>query len=488
MKRSLSLLLCAILTASAMASCGGDAPADTSAPPASDSTAPDNTDELTGRDAVKADVPAEINYNGDTVTILTRSAEQFLKEFKAEEETGDIVNDAIYDRNLHVEDTMNVRIALIERPGGWGDHTTFMDTVRQEVFAGDNSYDVISFYAYCNPMLAVDGVYMNLYDMPYFDSEKPWWHQNYIETATVYDKLYSVVGDINLTTVTYRRGVFFNKVKAAEYLPDVNLYALVEEGKWTWDLFSTYVKDVYRDLNGNTERDMEDFYGWYLPRDSVFDFAVAGGLSNVVPDGDGAWEWDFFNEKNLAIVEAFNKLVNENGTMYNAEENHEEMLRDGHCLFYNHRLLKTEQFRDMEDDYGILPNPKFDEDQEAYYNTSGDSYSQICIPTTCRDPEMVSIFLELMSEYSYQKVTPAYFDTVLKGKYIRDDESAHMLDLIMEGAWYDFAEIHASVVGRPFDHMLMSGGADTFASRAASQKSLLETQMKDLLTKYAEEE
>ena len=49
-------------------------------------------------------------------------------------------------------------------------------------------------------------------------------------------------------------------------------------------------------------------------------------------------------------------------------------------VFYPSTLNLSDQLRDMRDEYGILPFPKYDEAQDGYYTTVNDNYSQIMIP------------------------------------------------------------------------------------------------------------
>ena len=139
-------ILCAASTSCArQAQTEGDANADTTAA---------ETAELVGREAVSSSVPDTLNFDGETVTILTRSETGFPEEFLAEEENGDIINDTVYKRDQYVTERLNCSSDVVTRAGGWGEHVNFMNSVTGDVMAGDQSYDIISYYAYCAPMLA----------------------------------------------------------------------------------------------------------------------------------------------------------------------------------------------------------------------------------------------------------------------------------------------------------------------------------------------
>jgi hypothetical protein len=99
-------------------------------------------------------------------------------------------------------------------------------------------------------------------------------------------------------------------------------------------------------------------------------------------------------------------------------------------------------FRDMEDDFGILPIPKLSEEQESYY-----SYSQpwgavaVCVPVTNENLERTGMIIEAMAGASKYTSTPAMYDVTLKTKFARDEYSKQMLDIICENSTYDFAGI-----------------------------------------------
>ncbi|MBQ4137301.1 MAG: hypothetical protein IJD67_04240, partial [Clostridia bacterium] len=89
--------------------------------------------------------------------------------------------------------------------------------------------------------------------------------------------------------------------------------------------------------------------------------------------------------------------------------------------------------REMSDDFGILPFPKWDEAQEEYITLSHNSATTVCIPIsvdTEKANEEVSAAIEALASESYRRVTIAYYETALKAAYNRDDQSAQMIDII----------------------------------------------------------
>ena len=114
------------------------------------------------------------------------------------------------------------------------------------------------------------------------------------------------------------------------------------------------------------------------------------------------------------------------------------MFTEDRALFMPHFLGSNEILRSMNTDYGIIPFPKWNEEQPGYYSASQNSYSIFGIPVTCEKTDAVGATMEAMCAESYRTVTPAYYEIALKQKYARDEETAQMLDIIRDGIKFDF--------------------------------------------------
>ena len=88
-----------------------------------------------------AELPAD-TYGGRSFRLLAREA--YLYELWVEEMTGDVFNDAVFERNAAVEQRFDVTIDAIPIAGEWGDRDKFLATVRSSVQAGDGAYDLIA--------------------------------------------------------------------------------------------------------------------------------------------------------------------------------------------------------------------------------------------------------------------------------------------------------------------------------------------------------
>ena len=99
--------------------------------------------------------------------------------------------------------------------------------------------------------------------------------------------------------------------------------------------------------------------------------------------------------------------------------------------------------RTMDQDFGIIPPPKFDENQSNYYVTV-DTWcaSPVSVPITVKDKEITGLILETLAYESRYLLLPAYYDVQLKTKLARDDESSAMIDIILNNRLYDLGDIY----------------------------------------------
>ena len=102
------------------------------------------------------------------------------------------------------------------------------------------------------------------------------------------------------------------------------------------------------------------------------------------------------------------------------------------------------ELRDMDDPFGVVPNPKYDESQETYHCLVADGYFVIGMPTTVTDTDFASLITEAMAAETYINVYPVYYDVALKSKYSQDKATAAMIDLIAGGAAFDVSFMYGT--------------------------------------------
>lgn len=450
-KRLLALLLTVLTVALPACAAGGD-PAETTAAPAV-TTVPAETApaETTLHDAV----PADLRYDGKTVTILQRTGTK--KEMMAEEITGEVVNDAIYARNAAVEERLGIKFNFVDVQGT---NTTFGNmsaAITNSINAQNDDYQIIANYAYYGISLFTQGIYRDLNVIDHLDFAQPWWNQDYRDEAEVKGKLYYMVGDI-CTSATERLPVcFINRDLAKTYYPDVDFYDVVARGKWTLDYQKEVAANAYRDLDGNGQilaNGEGDGFGLVVTRRAVpLDaMMVAFGVTTTTKNAEGEVSIAMNNELNLNKVQAISDLYYSTDGVISTDTNAQTMekLVAGETIFaYGMLQYAPNYLRNVDFSYGIMPLPKYNEAQQAYYTTPHDEYSTLSVPVTVADPDMVGAVLEVMAYESYKTVRPALFENAYKLRYLEDEASAQMFDFILGGVLYDFGFIYSNCIANP---------------------------------------
>ena len=138
-------------------------------------------------------------------------------------------------------------------------------------------------------------------------------------------------------------------------------------------------------------------------------------------------------------------------------------------------------FRDMADDFAIIPMPKLEEQQE-HYTTSiiNTTFSITTIPITNNRLEHTGILLEELCWRGKKDLYPEMFETVLKSKIARDENSIEMIDLIFSNTMYDAGFLYAAALNGAITSQF-SSGAGTFASSFASLRPSVEASVSSLL-------
>ena len=434
----LCLALAFVMTLACFAACGGGE--DTTLPQSSGTTTDD-----TGRNAVKDTVPTDLKFNGETVTFFVRDDNELWKnEMDVEKTTNNTLYDAIYYRNATVEQRLGVTIEQIGQAGSYNVSDAWNSTLRNSVLTKSGDYEAAAIYASTGSALAVEGIYYNVLDLPHINLKQPWWNNSIVEEVTLFDTLYYLAGDIAITEVAGGVCLFFNKNLLAELYQtqNVDLYQLVNDQKWTVDKLHELVSGAWIDENSDGIISDGDTIGFAAGASSDSDGSMdawipAMGIS-LTKMVDGYPELTFYDEHTVEAFEKIQTLYRSNPGSLCSDGKTATSFAIGNQLFMKGNLNSGESLRDMQDDYGVLPLPKFDELQEGYYTTFSNTASLVVVLSTCTATEKVGATLELMAAEAYKQVTPAYFEICLQGKYSDEPEDAEMYDKILNSFVFSF--------------------------------------------------
>jgi len=76
--------------------------------------------------------------------------------------------------------------------------------------------------------------------------------------------------------------------------------------------------------------------------------------------------------------------------------------------------------------------------------------SMMAIPITAKTADRTGKVVATLNAESWKTVVPQFYDVALKVKFARDDESAQILDMILDGRTFDFGYIYDNWQGYAF--------------------------------------
>jgi hypothetical protein len=393
------------------------------------------------------DFPHEArNFRGRTFNILVEEEPwNFLEitDFNLEEEPGDALGTAIYRRNQIVEEKLDITLMGVPAT-----RDNIRRTITRTVAAGTNDFDAVALRLENAGPTAMAGEAVNLNNLAYLSLDMPWWDQNILKDTSVGGQSYLIAGDIFTKHYDGIAMMFFNKKLLADFAVECP-YRLVESNQWTLDKFRSLTKDITRDLNGDGVIDHNDLFGFSTQADFVPSIINGAGERIVSKDADDMPYFTGATEKIEAIINRIfdfylhDTFCSHRDAMDRGIES-ENMLQflvfpAGRSLFFwgLPRFIDLE-LRMMDDDFGMLPIPKWDSNQDRYYATAN-SWHSYCwlIPQGSGDPEDTAYIMDTMAYYGRIHILPAYYDVTLQRKHTRDEESGAMLDIIFNSIVYD---------------------------------------------------
>lgn len=474
-RKNFTIILLALLLALPLASCGNQTNT-----PSGDSAAT-SAGENTETETETVYTLPNYDCGGGDLTILskmegTESGRWTTRDIYAEDLTGEVINDAVYNRNIALQDkyrcvVKEVRMKMDEMPSG----------ITKFILAGDTTYDIIMPNITSSAILAQEG---NLYELQdRLALSQPWWNAQFTKDTEIGGRNYFVNGDISETFMRATYAVFFNKGIIANNNLE-NPYTLVNEGKWTMDKMQEMGAVFASDVDGNGKRDEAvDNFGIFVLFNQIETLYTSSGEKIIQRAEDGSFTFEGGSERSLRVLDSISSLYTNKDVVCNGRsvESGEAMFSEDRLLFLLGTMNNVVSMRGMETDFGILPTPKADVEQAEYYSYMN-TWAASCaaIPLSCADMEKSSILMEALGSYSREYYTPAYYEITLKGKTSRDTESLDMLDLIYERRTADLGNLFniGGVLTAATD--LVNKGKNSFASMIESKAAAVETELAKL--------
>lgn len=398
-------------------------------------------------------------------------------DVNTDEQTGDLLNDEVYDRNRRIEDMYNLKITAHKET--WEVYSV----LERSVMSASGEYDAafVKQQGLSNPVS--NGYFAELSAL--LDFEKPWWDEKSLEGFEVCGKTYAIAGDVTFMDKLCDIVIFFNKNMAEEYnLGDI--YQMVIDKKWTFEEMLKMCELVSADLNNDGSADKDDRFGFAGQNDAAYELFQSAGERFCTLDKDGIPYLSNDSERAVDIMMKVYSFMNDDINFFNRQtaglsvNDAIKMFISNRVLFLMRPLQTIMELRAMDADFGIIPTPLMDDSQTEYSTSIGFTVANcVTIPVDAKSVETSAKVLDTLSADSYFNMNSTFYDMVLGAKLTRDDNSTENLDIILNSCVFDPGCIFE--FGKMINDFMKAGDPGTVASTIETYRNSVAADIETLV-------
>ncbi len=387
--------------------------------------------------------PEQVNL-GHSIKILY--TEEKKNGVVGVEDSLDVVQKATWERWNLVQEKINTEVTWKGLTGvGWGTQTAnFAKEVETAQTQTSDPYHAILAYNLYPGMLAGKGLLQNLHNSKYIQADMPWWPQIYIDELTINDAIYGIAENSNKETICNLHGVFFNNT-LLEARSLNSPYEMVENNTWTFANMMQLVKDTYSDKNSDGKKDANDFFGVVTGTEAKIEtWFFSMGYRYAQKEEDGSITLNLSNTDYMTKwIDEFNAAHTTNDFLIYDTNGHTKAFVEERAILYatSVQLVDSMVANEYDIDYGVVPFPKQNSQQENYISVVANHHVVWCVPIEVNLDESSAI-LEWMAYEAYNEIAPVYFEQCIKIRYAPDERLAEMYDLIRATLAVDLCQLY----------------------------------------------
>lgn len=382
------------------------------------------------------------NYGGRDFIISVEN--EHKAEVYAEELTGETGNDTIYQWIEKINSRYGV---AVKGQVPEGDFFTAQSTEAQSGAVATAIYGVNAFNQY-KPVQAK--IYKNWHKMgTMIDMTAERWDKKVNEGVTWNGVLYGLTGDLGYSKLQGAMATFCNVALLDEvgYTTD-DLYGMVEDKEWTFEMFESIVKDIYIDSDYDNKKSGGDTFGFVATSGNAHDIWLEQFGISITEQNTETKQLTptLATDANDTLLRDLWSFYHENPGVFSYQGwqtygPEDQFFSEGRAAMITTRLSYATQFATAmgPDAYGILPAPLQNEDQADYYTKLYDRFAVWGVSKNILDADIdfIAHITDALCAESSQTVYPKYYDILLKQRYSKDPATAKMVDVIMKNVNID---------------------------------------------------
>lgn len=166
----------------------------------------------------------------------------------------------------------------------------------------------------------------------------------------------------------------------------------------------------------------------------LIDFITSSNLKIVDRDADGNFyiAYEDHTEKMLDLIDTITEMYEADWSwMWKSIHDASDVvdITSGRALFYFVSSPSLVSLKGEDVDFGILPYPMYDNNQENYRTLNWNGL--IGVPASIKNPDMVGDVLEMLNYYS-EPVKDAFYENLLGSKVAQSPDDVDMLNIIWD--------------------------------------------------------
>ena len=323
------------------------------------------------------------NYFNDAV---------FVRQAPTEDaDPADRINAALYKRDSQLEEKYKVKMVYTIATND----QVLSDTAKELASTGEDAMDLLlgSLFYLGSGMLS-DNLLTDIGEIKEIDLSNDWWNRNMTESFTLGGKTFFSTGDITTRGTTSVSLILFNKKLLEDEKTELP-YQAVYDGTWTYEKLYQIYRGKSEDLDKDGSISLENDKIGFLAGSYSSYFGCGGRYT--VRESDGSFTGVYNTPANITILEKLQEWFNDDVLNHTYYPGVSAFVTD-RAYFIEVAGCDLSLFRDMENEFGAVPFPKFNEEQKDYINFANPWITTCAtFPITVKDTAFSGFMTEAMA-------------------------------------------------------------------------------------------